>query len=297
MRVLSLFFILVLISTSLVAAELRWVGSPGYEEDGVEPELAFGQGEFTFKVAYYDPSFVLPNEVWVVVDTNRDNFLGENEKFLMESVEKVGDYYVYEKKISLRYKSGSRNDLTYFFGARFPNKLITTPLRNGPIIKPRVKFSLSSTYWDLGRNVAPGAIITMSPNDRIIIENTGDGVQTFALEIEKEDIWPDGWKHSPNASGQGENVYVLSALFAPEKELYINEKDFNKKGNDDVVTTTMKKAGGPIFSADLSNPAEYLKPYERVALWFQLKLPTISFGRYALATHNIVVKLTCLPVE
>ncbi|MGB9561925.1 MAG: hypothetical protein ACPL6C_03840, partial [bacterium] len=225
MRVTKMFFVLMLTSViPLIAAELVWVGTPGYEDDGVEPEISFGGGRFTFKIAYVDENGILPQEIWVVVDTNRDNFLADNEKFFMDVVQKSGKYYVYEKTIELSYKPGSRNDLTYFFGARFPSRIITTSLRNGPIIKPRVSFTLSSTYWDVGRNLAPGTVVTMSPNDRILITNSGDAVETFALEIEKEDMWPDGWKHSPNANGAGENIYVLSALFTNEYEKYIWDK-------------------------------------------------------------------------
>jgi len=297
MNNLKLVFLLLLLSFPLYSGELLWVGEEGYKDDGVEPEIGFGGGKFLFKIAYYEPTGVLPKEVWVVVDTNRDGFLSETEKFPMATVIKVGDRYIYEKEIELSYKAGSKNDFTYFFAAKFPAKVLTTPLRNGPILKQRISFSLSNTYWDLGKNFGPGAVVTMRPDDRIFIMNTGDGAEAFALEIEKEDNWPEGWRHSPKADGADANTYVLSAIFAPETELYITEKDFNRAGNEDVVTTKTKRADGPVFAANLSNPAEYLKPNQKTALWLQLKLPTTSFGKYALEPHNITLKLTCLGVE
>ncbi len=301
LKALMVFMVLALVSF-LWANELVWVGEPGYEKDGVEPEIAYSEGNFLFKIAYVNQDDVLPKEVWVVVDTNRDGFLGDEEKFPMKLTVKPEEEekekkYIYEYNLPLSYRSGSKNDFLYFFAARFESQTVTTPLRNGPVLKPRLSFSLSNTFWDTGRNLRPGATITMGPNDRIIINNTGEAAERFILSIEREDIWPEGWRHAAHPDEIGPNKYALSALFTSSNYLLVDEKDFNELGNEDIITTTPKEAVGNIFGIKGYSAGEILLPEQDMALWLQLILPTTSFGKYALEAHDITVKLTCAEVE
>ena len=305
MRKGLIFLVLFFLITGLYSNELVWTGEPGYKNDGLEPEIAFSEGEFTFKIAYVNPKGILPKVVWVVVDTNRDGFLGDDEKFEMELVEsklikqeKDKELkYVYEYTLPLSYVSDAKNDFTYFFAASFESQSLTTQLRSGPVIKPRLSFELSNTFWNIGTALTPGQAVTMGPNDRILIKNTGEENQRFSLVIEKEDIWPDAWKHVNHPDKIGPNKYAISGLFSSSTNLFIDGNSFNEMGNEDVITTTHKSAVGEIFGVKGYSGGELLLPEQDMALWLQLIVPTTSFGKYALESHDITLKVTSTGVQ
>ncbi|RLE46091.1 MAG: hypothetical protein DRJ31_10420, partial [Candidatus Methanomethylicota archaeon] len=204
---------------------------------------------------------------------------------------------IYEYPISFSYRSDSRNDFVYFFAAEFESQTVTTPLRSGPKLKPKLGFTLSNSFWNAGGELRPGEVVTMESNDRIIVKNTGDAAEKFSIMIEKEDIWPEGWKHAQHPEEIGPNRYAISGLFTSSNYLLVEDESFNELGNEDIITTSPKEAVGNTYGVKGYSAGELLLPNQDMALWLQLILPTSSFGKYALESHDITVKLTCSGVD
>jgi|GEM_PF-2688540 len=86
-------------------ASLEWMGTDGYESDGVNPNSAPGGTTFTFMVRYRDLENDPPSVAEVWVDLNRDNNYDQDEKFPMQAVntQSFSAGRGYQKSISCLY--------------------------------------------------------------------------------------------------------------------------------------------------------------------------------------------------
>ncbi|MBN1755140.1 hypothetical protein JW877_02900 [bacterium] len=279
---------------------LKWVGSPGFENDGLEPEYGSKATDFTFQIMYQHPQGAPP--LWIIasIDTNDDGFFSESEKFPLE-VLKGTNYQkgvIYFTTLVLSFVPGRYNDLSYYFSASDGNRTYSTHLRNGPLLKQHLAFSAQPDYWFVGRDLRPASSHITGVDQRIILQNLGNGYQKYALSISQEDAHEqDGWMAADSIKGIDINTYALSALLTEKDFMQVDYNSFNEIYNDDVITKAIKIASGPAFAIGFNSKGEKVPPNKEIALWLNLIMPTTSSGVNAMGLHSIAITITCLPDE
>ncbi|MBN2543917.1 hypothetical protein JXI42_13750 [bacterium] len=277
---------------------LEWVGSTGYENDGLEPETGSQPTEFIFKVKYKSSNNTAPAWVIVNLDTSRDGFFSENEQFSMKRAKGRNNRkgVIYSFAITLSYHPSKLSYLSYYFTASDGKNQYSTPLGYGPVLKQDLSMKIQPNSWFAGKDLKPASINITDFDQRIIITNTGNGFQKYALSISSEDKWVvDGWVAASNIDSIDENKYLLSAVFTDKYHNELEERDFNEFYDEDVLTLAPKIAEGPVFSLGLDSKGQNVAPEQEIALWFKLVMPTSTIGEHALDLHTIRVKVICLP--
>lgn len=199
---------------------------------------------------------------------------------------------VFVRRMRLSYHIDSTNDLIYYFSTKTRDKRTALSGQfSGPQIIPVLRFSLSRGEWNTGEEKEPMEVVTMTPKERILIKNTGDGVENFALAIDT--TMGSSWLPAEKRTEIAEDRYLLSALFTKPNELGISEQDFNELGNEDVITLDLKRAHGPVFGQGNISYGEKLSPEEETALWLSLVMPSAS-RKSCGKVEKIIIKVICL---
>lgn len=293
-RVLVSLVILFSVPIVALSQQLVPVGNKGYKNDGVEPDRGTSLTDFVFRIEYIDRDGFFPEYVLAHIDTNNDNFISSNEVFTMslERGDEPKKGLVFARRMRLSYHIEGTNDLIYYFSTKTKdNRTALSGQFSGPQITPVLRFSLSRGEWDTGDEREPMEVVTMTPEERILIKNTGDGVENFALAIDttERSFWLPAEKRAEIA----EDRYLLSAIFTKPNETDISEQDFNELGDEDVITLDLKRAHGPVFGRGNISYGEKLFPEEETALWLSLVMPSASRKNYG-NTEKIIIKVVCL---
>jgi len=112
-------FLLTIVAMSAVLVwgwDFVYIGEPGYEWDGVEPDYFSGEDTFVFKVKVAGQ--VQPQYVYLNLDANADGYFSRGEQFPMELVRRDDDGFVYQVKVHLTEPEGNR-PIGYYFSHRW----------------------------------------------------------------------------------------------------------------------------------------------------------------------------------
>ena len=256
---------------------LDWVGTAGYESDGLDPESGSGTTVFTFKIKYSNLNGDVPTTHKVYIDSNGD---GTYSSFDMTTT--GGDYVsgvVYSYTTVIPYSQISQSH-SYYFGFSDGTQSAAGNITQGinaqtAIHKPDVFQTLSLAIdhanWQLLNISAVSEQITDSTN-KVKVTNDGDGTQTYSLQITNG----GGWTSSANQNGADVNTFVLSAIFAGDSQSSVTSASFNETANDDVIlSNSADRATSVRFGSTLLSQNGTSVPFGTVrTLWFDLKSPT-----------------------
>lgn len=74
-----------------IAPVLDWVGSPGYEDDGVDPDIGSAVDSLRFRVTYSDANNDAPSYVRLLIDRDDDGDFGDASEIVTLTPEAPGD--------------------------------------------------------------------------------------------------------------------------------------------------------------------------------------------------------------
>lgn len=246
-----------------------WVGEPGYEWDGIEPDYFDINADYVFRIKV--KSITEPSWVVVNLDINGDGEFSLREQILMTFQYKDSLGYVYIARTNF-WKPMLSLPLSYYFSAQVGNIVKTSPLLLGPFPGSRVSFALiGDTLWDVTKPIFPLEVVINSPNNRFLLVNTGNVPITFGLSIDQsiESCWKavDSYRHI------GVNKYMLSAVFSDPSIGLPQHSWFNSENYEDVIMPMPKFAHREQFGIHRQSSGERVAPGDTVALWFNFVAP------------------------
>lgn len=247
-----------------------YVGEPGYEWDGVEPDYFSGEDTFVFKIKVAGQ--VQPQYVYLNLDANADGYFSRSEQFPMKLVGRDDEGFVYQVKVHLTEPEGNR-PMGYYFSAQVGFETKTSGLQLGPFWRKNVSFTLiGDTLWNPGRLIMPLEVIVNSENSKFMLVNTGDVPITFGLMIDRnsQTVWKpvDRYEHLGR-----EDTYILSAVFTKRGHRRPKKEEFNQRDWEDVLLYSPRFAHGEVFGIDGYSAGEKLAPGDTAVLWFQFIAP------------------------
>ena len=115
--------------------ELSWLGSGGFQEDGVDPDSGSTKTQFTFAVKYKDARDVSPTLAQLWIDLDQNNYIEEDERFGLQEVSgtSYAEGKVYQKTLS--FSSQTAGSLTDCFSYWFVFKNGQTEAAGAPAAK------------------------------------------------------------------------------------------------------------------------------------------------------------------
>lgn len=287
---MSVLFIIFFLLSSLVSApdwDFDWVGEPGYEWDGVEPDYFDADRHFTYRIRVNSPS----EPLWVTLnlDWNADGEFSRSEQIAMklESSDSLG--FIYSADVTFG-ESTSAYPLAYYFSAQVGYTVKTSQLMLGPFVGNRVSFALiGDTLWDITGPVAPLEVVLNSMRNTFLLTNTGDIPITFGLAIDANagSFWTPVAKYDDI----GENKYILSVVFTDLDVDSAKVSWFNSSDWEDVVTYVPKFAGGQRFGVGAKSAGEGVAPGDTIAMWLNLIAPSSTDGSAEDQKYSVRMKI------
>lgn len=269
-----------IILTINTAPMLEWTGESNYTDKGLFPETGYSATDFTFRIKYKDADGNAPAEHKLYLDKNGDNdYSDAGEIINMQSV--CGVNYVtgviYTHTTKIPYSTNSTNCSYYFSfsdGKKYASSTITTAISaataiNKPDISPTLSIDIDKTIWPLPQISAGSEHIT-DASQKVKVTHTGDGAQTYTLQITGE----GQWLAASGKDDAGVNTFVLSGIFTETSKTDIDAAYFNELTSDDVITTAGVKATAANFGSNkTSKNGALVFPNEERNLWFEFKAP------------------------
>lgn len=269
-----------IILTINTAPVLEWTGELNYIDKGLFPETGYSATDFTFRIKYKDADGNAPDEHKLYLDKNGDNdYSDAGEIINMQSAGDV-DYVngvIYTHTTKIPYSTNSTNYSYYFSfsdGKEYASGTITAAINaataiNKPDISPTLSINIDKTIWPLPQISAGSEHIT-DASQKVKVTHTGDGAQTYTLQITGE----GQWFAASGKDGAGVNTFVLSGIFAETSKTDIDAAYFNELTSDDVITTAGVKATAANFGSNkTSKNGALVFPNEERNLWFEFKAP------------------------
>ncbi len=266
--------------------EFEYVGEPGYEWDGVEPDYFSDADTFVFKIKV--KSETEPLYVFLNLDLNADGYFSRGEQFPMKLYRPDEDGFCYETVVPISEPKNNR-PLGYYFSAQVGFETKTSPLQLGPFRRKNVSFEfIGDTLWTAGGQLHPLDVV-VNKDAKFMLVNTGDVPITFGLMIDPNS--KSVWRPVDRYDRIGEDVYILSAVFAKSSMGKPNRKQFNQRDWEDVITYSPRFAHGDVFGIDGFSAGEKLAPGDTAVLWFQFIAPASSSVETDREKQNITIKI------
>jgi len=291
MRLLTIVFTFILLANLAFGIpydwDFEWVGEPGYEWDGVEPDYFESDRHFVYKIRVsgdLEPQWVTLNLDW-----NGDGNFSRDEQVPMKMEKRDDRGFVYSAEVIFN-RSFFKNPMEYYFSAQIGYMVKTSPLMFGPFFGNKVSFAfIGDTLWDIAGPVFPLEIVVNSSRNTFYFVNTGDVPITFGLSIDENMDTP--WKPAERYVELGENKYILSAIFTKSDVKQVKKEWFNSMDYEDVISEVPRFAEGEVFGFNGVSAGKSLSPNDTVALWFSLLVPPSSDGSESDNVYSLRVKI------
>ncbi len=273
--------------------DFEWVGEPGYEWDGVEPDYFDVNNHFVYRIRI--TGRIKPQWVTLNLDWNGDRNFSRDEQIPMKLEKQDSNGFIYRAEITLE-KSLFQNAMEYYFSGQIGYTVKTSPLMLGPFCGNKVSFAfIGDTLWDIMGPVAPLEIVMNSDKNTFFLVNTGDTPITFGLCVDASMDSP--WKSVRFYKELDENKYILSAVFTDSHRKFASQKWFNSQDFDAVISEIQRFAHDEIFGFDGTSAGENVVPGDTTALWFNLIVPPSTLGAKSDNTYSIRVKIFALSAQ
>lgn len=253
---------------------LEWLGEPGYEWDGVEPDYFDEDRHFVYRVRVNSPI----EPLWVILnlDWNADGQFARSEQVPMKLQRRDSKGFVFEADIIFG-NSLFSHPLSYYFSAQVGYSVKTSPLLLGPFCGQRVSFSLmGDTLWNMSGPVVPLELLINTEQNRFLLANTGNVPITFGLAIEP--LQNSYWSPARCMDEIGENKFLLSGIFTEPFEGTAKAEWFNSFDWEDVITMVPRFAHQDIFGFGNNSAGVGVGIDDTIELCFSLVAPSSSGG-------------------
>ena len=287
-------------------------GTPGFPNDATNgiPMVAFpepffaprtGTRDTTFVVTalWSDPDGEFPSEIYLLYDKDYNGVLGNipDEWLPMELSDSSGSFLA-----EIEHPAMNLSGIHLSVRATDGKIWVRSPIPPvvGPIVNQTLSVSISDTIWTL--DTVTTERLAISPPFTII--NDGDGAESYGLQIQRADTFLfDGADTSSNGGltyvrtphAIDGNRYCLSGIFLPPPALIHIESDFNRLGNEDVLTDARIFAVGETLSVRESSCGAVVRVADTVKLYLRLDMPRFTIGTHKNDPHLIWVKLWLRP--
>ena len=283
---------------------LDWAGTPGFESDGLEPELGNMDSFFVWKIKYADADSEAPEYVQLLFDENGDgDFAGTREILEMRREDSDDDDYadgvIYKYWVyGLRPMPASN---PYSFRCSDGNTITRFPIPSlpGPVVEPTIRVSFFGTAWEF-YGASAGEIALPTAAEMPIMFHTGDVPFQIGASIAEADIYEHsadtfsyssgGWYFADSPDSSGINLYKLSLLFLRADASPPDSADFNDAA-EDLLTGGIKWFDGDTLGRPSDSMIADFLPGEIRRIGFRLDLPDSAYGFRSDARHRITVRI------
>lgn len=248
---------------------LAWTNEPSYISDGLDPETGYSATDFVFRIKYTDADNDAPAVARVWIDLDGDDSFVPTEKFdMVPGSSNYSSGVIYSLTTNIPFSAGSSNCKYYFEfnDGTVPAGGITSAISsatsiNAPDVLQTLGVNITSATWALGIVEAN----TVHQSTAFEVTNSGDGVETFTLQIGQEaQSWNAG-------SSNGSETYVLKGLFG---DLADSAPTGSKFDTNDVISGTEVNAGSTTFGdATLTATGQDVPSSGQRTLWLQFTAP------------------------